>query len=135
MITKYARGFLRNIAVLVGIAGGFLASTSLGLVDFSRLGDAAWLAMITPFHFGLPTFDIGSILALSIIMVVVMIETTGMMLAVAEMVGKKVGTEDVTRGLRVDGLGTFIGGIFNTFPYVTYSQNVGLVGVTGVKSR
>src|SRR5690606_15736647 len=66
---------------------------------------------------------------------VVMIETTGMMLAVAEMVGKKVGTEDVTRGLRVDGLGTFIGGIFNTFPYVTYSQNVGLVGVTGVKSR
>lgn len=135
VITKYARGFLRNIAVLVGIAGGFLASTSLGLVDFSRLGDAAWLAMITPFHFGLPTFDIGSILALSIIMVVVMIETTGMMLAVAEMVGKKVGTEDVTRGLRVDGLGTFIGGIFNTFPYVTYSQNVGLVGVTGVKSR
>src|SRR5690606_16663000 len=100
VITKYARGFLRNIAVLVGIAGGFLASTSLGLVDFSRLGDAAWLAMITPFHFGLPTFDIGSILALSIIMVVVMIETTGMMLAVAEMVGKKVGTEDVTRGLR-----------------------------------
>ncbi len=134
-ITKYARGFLRNIAVLVGIAGGFLVSTMLGLVDFSRLGDAAWLAMITPFHFGWPIFDVGSILALSIIMVVVMIETTGMMLAVAEMVGKKVGTEDVTRGLRVDGLGTFIGGIFNTFPYVTYSQNVGLVGVTGIKSR
>jgi len=54
---------------------------------------------------------------------------------VAEMVGKKVGSKDITRGLRVDGLGTLIGGIFNTFPYVTYSQNVGLVGVTGVKSR
>ena len=58
-----------------------------------------------------------------------------MMLAVAEMVGKKVTSKDVTRGLRVDGLGTMIGGIFNTFPYVTYSQNVGLVGVTGIKSR
>lgn len=135
VITKYGRGFLRNVAVLVGIAVGFLVATSLGMVDFSRLNDAAWIALVTPFHFGLPTFDLGSILALSIIMVVVMIETTGMMLAVAEMVGKKISTEDVTRGLRVDGLGTFIGGIFNTFPYVTFSQNVGLVGVTGIKSR
>lgn len=132
VITKYGRGFLRNVAVLVGIAVGFLVATSLGMVDFSRLNDAAWIALVTPFHFGLPTFDLGSILALSIIMVVVMIETTGMMLAVAEMVGKKISTEDVTRGLRVDGLGTFIGGIFNTFPYVTFSQNVGMVVATGI---
>ena len=38
-------------------------------------------------------------------------------------------------GLRMDGLGTIIGGVFNTFPYTSFSQNVGLVGVTGVRSR
>ncbi len=134
-ISKYASGFLRNIAVLIGIAVGFVVAALLGKVDFSRVGQAGWFELITPFHFGMPHFEIGPIIALSIIMIVVMVETTGMMLAVAEMVGKKVGSKDITRGLRVDGLGTLIGGVFNTFPYVTYSQNVGLVGVTGIKSR
>jgi NCS2 family nucleobase:cation symporter-2 len=41
---------------------------------------------------------------------------------------------DLARGLRADGVGTLIGGIFNTFPYTSFSQNVGLVGVTGVTS-
>ncbi|MDX3893337.1 nucleobase:cation symporter-2 family protein [Pusillimonas sp.] len=134
-INKYARGFLRNIAVLLGIVIGFIVTALLGRVDFSRVGQAHWFEFIAPFHFGAPEFHIAPIVALSIVMIVVMVETTGMMLAVAEMVGKKVTSRDVTRGLRVDGLGTFIGGVFNTFPYVTYSQNVGLVGVTGVKSR
>ena len=49
--------------------------------------------------------------------------------------GKKVTSEDLTRGLRADGVGTILGGIFNTFPYTSFSQNVGLVGVTGVRSR
>jgi NCS2 family nucleobase:cation symporter-2 len=51
------------------------------------------------------------------------------------MVGKRVTAEDITRGLRADALGTVIGGVFNTFPYTSFSQNVGLIGVTGVKSR
>ena len=135
VITKYARGFLRSVAVLGGMAMGFLVAAAMGKIDFNRVAKAGWVEFIEPFHFGLPTFHLGSVIALTIVMIVVMVETTGMMLAVAEMVGKKVTPKDVTRGLRVDGLGTMIGGIFNTFPYVTYSQNVGLVGVTGIKSR
>jgi len=69
------------------------------------------------------------------VMLVVMIESTGMFLALGELTGKKITKDDITRGLRVDGLGTMIGGLFNTFPYTSFSQNVGLVGVTGVKSR
>jgi NCS2 family nucleobase:cation symporter-2 len=64
-----------------------------------------------------------------------MIESTGMFLALGEMTGKSVEKADLTRGLRTDGLGTILGGVFNTFPYTSFSQNVGLVGVTGVKSR
>ena len=135
VITKYARGFLRSVAVLGGMAVGFIVAWAMGKIDFSRVANAGWVEFIQPFHFGAPTIHLGSVIALSIVMIVVMVETTGMMLAVAEMVGKKVTSKDVTRGLRVDGLGTMIGGIFNTFPYVTYSQNVGLVGVTGIKSR
>jgi NCS2 family nucleobase:cation symporter-2 len=68
-------------------------------------------------------------------MIVVMIESTGMFLALGEMTGKRIEAADISRGLRADGVGTIIGGIFNAFPYTSFSQNVGLVGVTGVRSR
>ena len=70
-----------------------------------------------------------------LVMIVVFIESTGMFLALGDMTGKKVTQTDLSNGLRADGVGTLIGGIFNTFPYTSFSQNVGLVGVTGVKSR
>ncbi|MCQ9928581.1 purine permease, partial [Staphylococcus aureus] len=58
-----------------------------------------------------------------------------MFLALGDMTDRKISQDELTRGLRTDGLGTLIGGIFNTFPYTSFSQNVGLVAVTGVKSR
>jgi xanthine/uracil permease len=69
------------------------------------------------------------------VMIVVMIESTGMFLALGDITGRKVTQPMLSAGLRTDGLGTLIGGIFNTFPYTSFSQNVGLVGVTGVRSR
>ena len=75
------------------------------------------------------------ILTMTLVMIVVMIESTGMFLALGEMTDKKIDQAALSRGLRTDGLGTLIGGIFNTFPYTSFSQNVGLVAVTGVKSR
>jgi len=72
---------------------------------------------------------------MSLVMIVVMIESTGMFLALGDMTGKAIDRPMLTRGLRTDGLGTIIGGVFNTFPYTSFAQNVGLVGVTGVKSR
>jgi uric acid transporter len=74
-------------------------------------------------------------LTMCLVMIVVMIESVGMFLAIGELTGRDLKEEDITRGLRTDGLGTLIGGIFNTFPYTSFSQNVGLVGVTGVRSR
>jgi xanthine/uracil permease len=68
-------------------------------------------------------------------MIVVMIESLGMFLALGEITGKTIDRDALTRGLRADGVGTLIGGLFNTFPYTSFSQNVGLVSVTGVRSR
>jgi NCS2 family nucleobase:cation symporter-2 len=135
LVAKYGRGFLSNIAVLIGIIAGTALSFALGKADFTKVASAKAFAIVTPFQFGMPTFDVVAIVTMSLVMIVVMIESLGMFLALGEMTDKRITQADISRGLRVDGLGTLIGGIFNTFPYTSFSQNVGLVGVTGVRSR
>jgi len=134
-VTKWGRGFVANIAVLIGIVVGCVAAAALGLMDFAKVGKAAWFGVVMPFQFGWPKFDLGAIITMSLVMIVVMIESTGMFLALGEMTGTRIDPDRLTKGLRADGLGTFVGGVFNTFPYTSFSQNVGLVGVTGVRSR
>ena len=112
-----------------------VVATLMGIMTFEKVGKAAWFDLVLPFHFGMPQFDPILILTMTLIMVVVMIESTGMFLALGEMTDRKISQQDLAKGLRTDGLGTLIGGIFNTFPYTSFSQNVGLVAVTGVKSR
>ena len=135
LIARYAKGFVANISVLLGILVGGLLTTAVGMMNFDKVGKAAWVDVVLPFHFGMPVFDPILILTMTLVMLVVMIESTGMFLALGEMTGREVDQPALARGLRTDGLGTLIGGIFNTFPYTSFSQNVGLVGVTGVRSR
>jgi NCS2 family nucleobase:cation symporter-2 len=134
-ITKFGKGFVVNVAVLLGIILGFIVAWVIGKVSFTDVGNAGWVDVIYPFQLAYPTFDFFSAVTMCLVMLVVMVESTGMFLAVGEMTDRKVEQRDLTRGLLTDGLGTLIGGIFNTFPYTSFSQNVGLVGVTGVKSR
>jgi uracil-xanthine permease len=135
LVIRYMKGFVANIAVLLGLVVGMLVSIALGKVSFANLGSVHWFALVRPFQFGAPTFHFGAVLTMCLVMVVVMIESLGMFLALSEITGKPLSQKQLSDGLRVDGLGTLIGGIFNTFPYTSFSQNVGLVGVTGVRSR
>ena len=135
LLVKYAKGFVANISVLLGIVAGCVLAIGMGKMSFDKVGKAHWFDVVTPFAFGMPTFDIVMILTMTLVMIVVMIESTGMFLALSDITGKKIGQPELAAGLRTDGLGTLIGGIFNTFPYTSFSQNVGLVGVTGVRSR
>ena len=134
-LTKFARGFVANIAVLLGIVAGSLVAIGIGKMNFDKVAKADWFGLVTPFSFGMPVFDVVSIITMCLVMIVVMIESLGMFLALGTMTGKKLSQDDLTRGLRADGVGTIVGGVFNTFPYTSFSQNVGLVGVTGVRSR
>lgn len=132
---RYFKGFLSNIAVLLGLLVGTLIAIPFGMVNFSQVATAGWVGITTPFAFGLPTFDIASIVAMVLVMLVVMTETTGDCIAIGEIIEKPVTQEDLTRGLRADGFSTILGGILNSFPYTAFAQNVGLVGLTRVKSR
>ena len=135
LLVRYAKGFVSNIAVLLGIVVGCVTAVGMGKMQFDKVAKAPWFDVATPFAFGVPTFDPLMVLTMSLVMIVVMIESTGMFLALSEITGRKLSRSDLSAGLRTDGLGTLIGGLFNTFPYTSFSQNVGLVGVTGVKSR
>ncbi|MBK8106329.1 MAG: purine permease [Betaproteobacteria bacterium] len=135
LLVKYTKGFLANISVLLGIVAGCILAAALGKMHFDKVGKAGWFDVVTPFAFGMPTFDPVMVLTMTLVMIVVMIESTGMFLALSDITGKKIGQKELAAGLRTDGLGTVIGGVFNTFPYTSFSQNVGLVGVTGVRSR
>jgi NCS2 family nucleobase:cation symporter-2 len=99
------------------------------------MGDYDWVGIVTPFQFGLPTFQVSSVIALLIVAIVIMTETTGDIVAVGEIVDEKITPRRLADGLRADGLGTMLGGIFNTFPYTAFAQNVGLVAITGVRTR
>ena len=135
LLVKFTRGFVANIAVLLGIVAGCVVAALMGKMNFDKVAKANWFDVVTPFAFGMPSFDALMILTMTLVMIVVMIESTGMFLALSEITGKPIAQTELAAGLRTDGLGTLIGGIFNTFPYTSFSQNVGLVGVTGVRSR
>ncbi len=134
-LIKWGKGFIANVSVLLGIIAGAVLASALGVMHFDKVAAAPWADIVIPFHFGMPQFHLIPIVTMCIVMVVVMIESLGMFLALGELTGKTVDRDDLTRGLRADGVGTLVGGIFNTFPYTSFSQNVGLVGVTGVRSR
>ena len=135
LLVKFGRGFVANISVLLGIIAGCVLAVAMGKMNFDKVAKADWIDIVTPLAFGMPTFDFVKILTMVLVMIVVMIESTGMFLALSDMTDKKIGPRELSAGLRTDGIGTLIGGIFNTFPYTSFSQNVGLVGVTGVRSR
>lgn len=135
MLIKYTRGFINNISILLGLVVGYLVSSAMGLVSLHGIGSEPAMRLVMPFNFGTPIFSLWPAVAMCVVMLVSFIESTGMYLALGEIIDKDVNRRELVRGYRADGLGTIFGGIFNTFPYTSFAQNVGLVAVTGVRSR
>lgn len=135
IIQVWGRGFIKSIAVLVGLVGGTILAALLGQVDLTPVGEATWFHFPQPFYFGTPTFDLSSILLMMIISIVSMVESTGVYFALGDITGKHIGEEELKKGYRAEGLAVILGGIFNTFPYTGFSQNVGLVQLSGIKTR
>jgi len=104
-------------------------------MNFAKVGEASVFGFTPPFLFGMPKFDFVACLTMIIVLLITAVESTGSTIATGEIVGKRVKASDIGNVLRADGVATTIGGIFNSFPYTAFSENVGLVRLTGVKSR
>lgn len=134
-INKYFKGFMQAVAVLIGLIIGSVVASFMGMVNVNELFTAKWISIVTPFSFGFPKFEIGAIVTMCIVVIVVMIESTGVFIAIGEVCEKDITEKDIVKGLRTEGFANILGGIFNSFPYSTFSQNVGLVALTKVSSR
>ena len=135
VLNKFASGFVKNIAVLIALCAGFLAAVAMGMVDLSQVADASWFGVTLPFHFGMPKFAVTPILSLSIVMLVIMAESIVIYLAIGEIVEKEITEQDMTRGFLANGINAIFSGIFNSFVFTSFTQNIGLVALTRVKSR
>lgn len=132
---KYLKGFFQAISVLNGIVLGTIIASFMGKVDFSEVSSASWVSLVKPFNFGVPKFDAGSIILMTFVMLVVMIESTGTFIGIGKVCDKEITDKDIVRGLRAEGIATVLGGIFNSFPYTTFNQNLGLLALSKVASR
>jgi xanthine permease len=132
---RFANGFIRSIAILLGLIGGTMVAFFMGKVNFAAVADASWFHLAKPFYFGMPTFEISAILTMCLVAMVSLVESTGVYFALGDICNRKVTEKDLANGYRAEGLAILFGGLFNAFPYTTYSQNVGLVQLSGVKSK
>lgn len=135
LINIFAKGFLKSISILIGLIAGTAIASAMGLVSFEAVAAAPLIHVPTPFYFGRPVFELSSIVMMCIIATVSLVESTGVYLALADITGETLDSRRLRNGYRAEGIAVLLGGIFNTFPYTGFSQNVGLVKLSGIKTR
>ena len=135
LLYRFTKGFVRSIAILIGLVLGTVAATFMGMVDFTPVKDAAWGQIVTPFYFSTPEFHVVPIVTMTLVALVSLVESTGSYFALSDMTNTPIDDKALARGYRSEGLASIVGGIFNSFPYTAFSQNVGLMQLTGVKNR
>lgn len=133
-LNTWTHGFIQQISVLLGIIIGTIIAAIIGHVDFTYVKTAQWFQIPSLFYFSLPNFEWSSIVTMILAAVTCMIESTGVYYALSEVVHEKLTEQDLVKGYRSEGLAAILGGLFNTFPYSTFSQNVGIVQLSGIKT-
>lgn len=135
ILYRFFKGFIRAISILLGMMAGTSVAFLMGKVNFSSVGEASWFHMVTPFHFATPSFELAPIITMTLVAIVSLVESSGVYFALSDITGRKLTEKDLVKGYRSEGLASVIGAVFNSFPYTTYSQNVGLVQFSGVKDK
>jgi NCS2 family nucleobase:cation symporter-2 len=123
------------MSILIAIVLGTVGAALLGMADFSDVGTGAVFAFPQPLAFGMPVFELGGIISMTIVVLVILTETTADILAVGEIAGSRVDSKRIADGLRADMASSAVAPIFNTFTQSAFAQNVGLVAITGITSR
>lgn len=135
LLQRFARGFLKAIAILLGLIIGTVFAGFLGVIDAGEVASAHWFELPRPFRFTGFAFDFGATIVFFIVALISLIESTGVYHALSEITGKTLTRKDFRKGYMAEGIAITLGSIFNAFPYTAYSQNVGLVSLSGAKKN
>lgn len=135
LLSKLGSASISRLSILLAMVIGTLIAAALGMTNFSSVAEGPMVALPSIFHFGMPTFHIAAIISMLIVIMVTLVETSADILAVGEIIGTKVDSKRLGNGLRADMASSVIAPIFGSFTQSAFAQNVGLVAVTGVKSR
>jgi len=131
----YTRGLTSSAAVLIGLVAGYVVGIATGAVNFGGIGKAAWFAIPMPFKYGIE-FNMTAIIGMCLISIVSAIETVGDISGIAKGgAGREATDKELAGGTYADGFGSAIAGVFGGLPNTSFSQNVGIVSMTGVMSR
>lgn len=135
LLSIFARGMVRNLAILIGLVVGILAAIPMGLLDLGPVTHEAFFMPITPFKFGLPKFGIGSILIMTLFCMINTIQCFGAFAFLDEVTGRTTGPKQQINGIRGQALGQMIAGCFNASPSSTFNENIGIIKLSRIGSR
>lgn len=131
----FTRGLTSSAAILIGLVAGYLVGMATGAVNFGAVSKAAWFAIPMPFKYGVE-FNMAAIIGMCLISLVSAIETVGDISGIAKGgAGREATDKELAGGTYADGVGSAVAGIFGGLPNTSFSQNVGLISMTGVMSR
>jgi NCS2 family nucleobase:cation symporter-2 len=131
----FTRGMLSTAAVLIGLIVGYVVAYLMGMVSFANIGNSAIFEIPDPLHFGFE-FSIAAIIGFCLMSFVSAVETVGDVSGITKGGAKREATsEEISGATYADGLGSFVAGLFGALPNTSFSQNVGLIAMTGVMSR
>ncbi len=135
ILSKMGNATISRLSILLAMVIGTFIAWALGMTDFSRVSEGSMVALPEIFHFGMPVFSLAATLSMFIVIMVTLVETSADILAVGEILGTKVDSRRLANGLRADMLSSILSPVVGSFTQSAFAQNVGLVAVTGVKSR
>jgi xanthine permease len=128
-------GALSNAAILIGLLAGYAVAAMSGMVSLAGFQKASWVTSIQVLPYGFE-FSLGAVIAVTLVSIVSAVETVGDASATAKAgAGRDATDAEIAGATYADGLGTAVAGVFGGLPNTSFSQNVGIVGMTGVMSR
>lgn len=135
LLKFFTKGIISNAAILVGLLAGYALAYALGMVSFAAVGKASWITSIKPLPYGFE-FNLGAVIAVTLVSIVSAIETVGDASATTKAgAGREATDKEIAGATYADGLGTAVAGVFGGLPNTSFSQNVGIIGMTGIMSR
>ncbi|MDF1726461.1 MAG: nucleobase:cation symporter-2 family protein [Sulfitobacter sp.] len=131
----FTSGTTSNAAILIGLIVGYVLAYLFGMVSFDAVANASWITAITALPYGFE-FSLGAVIAVTLVSVVSAIETVGDTSATTKAgAGRDATDREIAGATYADGLGTAVAGVFGGLPNTSFSQNVGIIGMTGIMSR